>query len=189
MTDLAGGPPVLDVRRVPIGALRPHEKNYNHGDVELIRESIREHGIYRPVIVARDGTILAGRHVYKAVIEEGHTEVDVVVRDLDPDSREAKRLMVVDNYAAKLAREDPVMLREVLDDIAGADRELWADALLGSGFSPASYQALIDSLAPPVPPEEFPSYDGDLPTSYCCPGCGYEWSGDAQAGRKRGLDG
>lgn len=185
MTDLAGGPPALDVRRVPVGSLRPHEKNYNHGDVQLIRESIREHGIYRPVIVARDGTILAGRHVYQAVIEEGHEEIDVVVRDLDPDSPEAKRLMVVDNYAAKLAREDPVMLRELLDDIAGADAALWDRTLLGSGFSVESYQALIASVAPPTPPEEFPFYDDDLATSFCCPSCGYEWSGNALAGRKR----
>lgn len=31
-----------------------------------------------------------------------------------------------------------------------------------------------------VPPEEFPEYDEDIETEYCCPKCGYEWSGAAK---------
>jgi len=28
-----------------------------------------------------------------------------------------------------------------------------------------------------VAPSEFPEYDENLETAYCCPKCGYEWSG------------
>jgi len=32
-------------------------------------------------------------------------------------------------------------------------------------------------LPEPETPPQFPSYDDDISTDYCCPQCGYEWSG------------
>jgi rubredoxin len=43
-----------------------------------------------------------------------------------------------------------------------------------------SKQAPIPPEAEAAPPEEFPTYDEDLPTDFCCPKCGYTWSGKPQ---------
>lgn len=34
-----------------------------------------------------------------------------------------------------------------------------------------------DSMSQDTSPEDFPEYNDDIDTQYCCPECGYEWSG------------
>lgn len=114
--------------------LLPHPQNYRtHPDDQRdhIRASLREHGFYRNVVVASDGTILAGHGVVEVAIEEKMESVPVIRLDISSDSPEAVRVLISDNYASHLARDDDRSLSELLKGLADGGG---ADALLGTGF-------------------------------------------------------
>ena len=52
---------------VPIDDVRPYAHNPRRGDLEAIKESLRQHGQYRPVVASvRTSEILAGNHTWQA---------------------------------------------------------------------------------------------------------------------------
>jgi ParB-like chromosome segregation protein Spo0J len=68
------------VEMVPIDELRPHPRNYRvHPEDQLahVEHSMRTNGVYRNVVAARDGTILAGHGVVLAARKIGLAEVPV----------------------------------------------------------------------------------------------------------------
>jgi hypothetical protein len=123
----------LPVETVIIASLRPHPKNYReHPDDQLehIVESIREHGIYRNVVVAKDGTILAGHGVVLAATKMGMTSIPVVRLDVMPDDPRALKLLIGDNEIANLGEVNDRALTEMLKDI----KERAEGGLLGTGY-------------------------------------------------------
>ena len=70
------GPPVADdltttLELLPLAELRPHPRNDGtHPPDELahLKASITTHGVYRNVVIAQDGTILAGHGVIQAAL-------------------------------------------------------------------------------------------------------------------------
>lgn len=111
--------------------LRPHPANPRNGDIDAIKESVRTNGVYRPIIATQDGTILAGHHLYHALGELGHDTVDVVLLPLDPNSAEARRIMVADNRTADLGRYDESVLLDLLDSLPDLDGTGYTDRDLG----------------------------------------------------------
>ena len=80
--------------------MKPHPRNYKQHppeQIEHIMRSIEEHGFIRPVVVARDYTILAGHGLVQAARQLGRTRVPVMQLDLDPDDPRALKLLVADN--------------------------------------------------------------------------------------------
>lgn len=120
---------------VSISDLQAHPRNYReHPDDQLahIERSLRDHGFYRNVVVARDNTILAGHGVVEAARRQGATDIPVIRLDLDPDSVEALKVLTGDNHASALAIDDDRMLAEMLREIR---EDPGNDAgLLGTGF-------------------------------------------------------
>jgi hypothetical protein len=126
---------------VAIGSLKPHPRNYRgHPDDQLshITESIRTNGIYRNIVVARDGTILAGHGVVEAAKKMGLKEVPVIRIDVDPEDTKALKIMTGDNEISHLAELDDRTLTELLKDINLRDPE----KLLGTGFDEQMLAAL-----------------------------------------------
>jgi hypothetical protein len=140
---------------VAIAELRPHPENYRvHTDQQLehIAESLREHGQYRNVVVARDLTILAGHGVVESADQKlGWTEITVVRLDLDPDDPRALKLLVSDNELGRLADVDDRLLSEHLKAILEHDGRL-----LGTGFDEAMLANLVFVTRPET---EIPSLD------------------------------
>jgi ParB-like chromosome segregation protein Spo0J len=154
--------PDLTVERVPWDSLTQHPRNPRNGDVAAIVASIRANGVYRPVIVARDGTILAGHHLWLALGELGRTEVDVVRLPVHPASTEAVRILLADNRTADLGNYDDGLLAQLL-------RDLDADAgLIGTGYDHDDLAALLASI-------EDPGHGFGVPEAEAlrCPNCGY----------------
>jgi len=134
-----GYAPRLDTRSVRWSSLRPHPENAWNGDTDAIRESVDANGVYRPVVVAREGTILAGHHLYYVLGEDGSDPmVDVVVIDCDPYSDKARRIMVADNRTASLGRYDDAAHLRLLDALRESDT-----GLLGTGYEDED----VDELA------------------------------------------
>jgi len=122
----------------PIDDLTPHPRNYRqHRDDQIahIVQSIKDHGFYRNVVVAKDNTILAGHGVVLAARELNITEIPVVRIDCEPDSPQALKLLAADNYIQHLAMDDDRMLTDLLKEVAESD------VLLGTGFDDCSLAA------------------------------------------------
>jgi hypothetical protein len=116
----------LAVERVPTDTLTAHERNPRRGDIARVADSLLINGQYRPLVVARDGTIIAGNHTWQAVKRLGWTEVDITRLDIDPDSDEAWRIMLADNRTSDLGTYDDTLLLSILDALP--------DATLGTGY-------------------------------------------------------
>jgi hypothetical protein len=163
---------------VPIDSLVPHPNNPRQGDVGAIVQSIRANGFYG-AIVAQAGTnvIIVGEHRWLAAKEAGMTKVPAAFADVDDAT--ALRVMLADNRTSDLASYDQGLLAEVLKAAVTSSN------LEGTGYDGDDLDALIAGIAGPEAPEEFKNVDGSLETSYCCPRCGYEWSGSPSPGSKR----
>ena len=125
-----------------MGALKPHPRNYRkHPDdqQEHLRRSLRDHGLYRNVITARDGTILAGHGVVEAAQAEGLEQVPVVRLDVEPDDPRALKVLTGDNELARLAEVNDRELAELLRQISEVD----AVGLLGTGWDEAMLANLV----------------------------------------------
>jgi len=119
------------VEQVALTSLHPHPRNYQvHLDDELehIIESIRVHGLYRNIVIAQDGTILAGHGVAEAARRLGYTHVPIVRTAYTPDDPYALKLLIGDNEIRHLAEVDDRALTELLRELKDADE------LLGTGY-------------------------------------------------------
>lgn len=162
--------------QVKISDLKPHPKNYrSHPDDQLehIKASIKQNGIYRNVVTANDFTILAGHGVVQACKSLGIEKIEVVRLPFGPDSEQAKKVLIGDNQIAQLGIVDDRGMTEILNELAKSDPM----NLVGTGFDSESLQALIDSVSDRRPPSDFPSADENTATEYKCPKCSYCWSG------------
>lgn len=118
---------------VSLDELKPHPKNYRkHGADQLshIMASIKEHGFYKNIVVANDGTILAGHGAVAAAKELGIKEIPIARLDIGPNDKRAMKILTGDNEISKLSEVDDRLLSEILKDIA----EFSLDDLLGTGF-------------------------------------------------------
>lgn len=122
-------------------SLRPHPRNYRtHPEDQLahIVRSIQLHGFYRNIVIARDGTILAGHGVVLAAQQLGLEEVPVIRLDVDPEDTRAIQVLTGDNEIANLGEINDRELTELLRELAAED---W-DNLLGTGFDGQQLAAL-----------------------------------------------
>lgn len=111
----------LTIEQTPIGDLRPHPRNARNGDTDVIADSLTVNGQYKPIVLAADGTILAGNHTYMAAMELGWDTIATVRLDVAPESPEALRIMLADNRTADLGRYDDGLLLDLLRDLDRID--------------------------------------------------------------------
>jgi hypothetical protein len=127
------GPVKSVLETVAIDSLKPHPQNYReHPDDQLahIEESIRVNGIYRNIVIASDGTILAGHGVIKAALRLGIKEIPVIRLALNPTSPAAMKILAGDNEISHLGTVNDRLLTQILKDIKDTD----VNGLLGTGY-------------------------------------------------------
>ena len=146
------------VEQIPIADLKPHPRNYRQhpaDQIEHIKASITDHGLYRNVVIARDGTILAGHGVVLASREMGLKTVPVIRVDLDPDDPKAIKILTGDNGISHLGEVDDRLLTELLKGLQET-----AGGLLGTGYD----DAMLANLIFVTRPQSVPSTAGALVT-------------------------
>ena len=166
---IANGNGDLRVEQVALADLKPHPCNYRSHppkQVEHLVASQEEFGVYRNVVIAKDGTILAGHGVVEAARERGDETAPAVRMAFGPNGRKARKLMVLDNQVSRLAEDADDVLVELLKEIGDADD------LLGTGYDPDELAALLT-----LPEGE--EFDENLDLSkiktVTCPECGHEF--------------
>ena len=167
------------LERVALAAVRPHPRNYQgHPEAEIqhLMQSLLTHGVYRNVVIARDGTLLAGHGVVEAARRLGYTHLTMKRTDYDADEPRALQLLAGDNEIAREAVKNEEALVALLQELSQEDPL----ALLGTGFDEAALKTLAEQaglVSPdfqPVGIEEQGRLDEKQPLE--CPACGHTWT-------------
>jgi ParB-like chromosome segregation protein Spo0J len=154
--------------------LIPYAQNAKlHSEEQVFRigESIKKFGFTNPVLIDENNEIIAGHGRVLAMKILGQTQVPcLVLSGLDAEKKRA--YIIADNRLAEIGGGwDETMLKQELDAL----KDIGVD-LSTLGFSEVDIQKLY-TKEEPVAPEEFDTYDEKIDTEYCCPKCGYGWSG------------
>ena len=102
--------------------IRPYDNNPRRNDeaAKAVANSIKEFGFQSPIIVDRDGVIIAGHTRYKAARRLKLQEVPVIVAaELDPEK--VKALRIADNSTGEVAQWD---LQLLVQELTGIDYDM-----------------------------------------------------------------
>jgi hypothetical protein len=105
-----------------IGELKPYENNPRHNDmaVDAVAVSIQQFGFKNPVIIDKDGVIVAGHTRYKAAKKLGITDIPCISAD-DLSDEQIKAFRLADNKTAELAEWDEDLLGKEMQGIINID--------------------------------------------------------------------
>lgn len=108
----------MNIVEKKLGDLKPYEKNprKNENAVPYVVKSIKRYGFKNPIIIDKDGVIIAGHTRYLASIELGLDTVPCIVAD-DLTEEEVKEFRLVDNKTAEFAGWDFTLLDEELQEL------------------------------------------------------------------------
>tara|TARA_R100000152_G_C6764881_1_gene189572 strand:- start:209 stop:1243 length:1035 start_codon:yes stop_codon:yes gene_type:complete len=127
-------------QQIAIDKIKPHPRNYKSHppeQLEHLKKSIEENGIYRNILVANDYTILAGHGVVEAAISLGLSSVPILRTNLSPNHPKALKLLTADNEVSHLAESNMREMSEILKEL------LVEDDLLGTGYDKQKLENLL----------------------------------------------
>lgn len=141
--------------------LQPYENNPRKNDsaVPYVAESIKRYGFKVPIVIDKNGVIVAGHTRYLASIELGLDKVPCIVAD-DLNEEQIKEFRLVDNKVS---------------EFAGWDFEMLAEELQGLEFDAGAFGFEIPEYNE-TSPDEFKEFGEEVETMNKCPRCGYEWN-------------
>tara|TARA_R100000655_G_scaffold93664_1_gene134967 strand:- start:1761 stop:2795 length:1035 start_codon:yes stop_codon:yes gene_type:complete len=127
-------------QQVSLDKIKPHPRNYKSHppeQLEHLKKSIEENGIYRNILVAEDYTILAGHGVVEAAVALGLTSVPILRINISPNDPKALKLLTADNEVSHLAESNMREMSEILKEL------LVEDDLLGTGYDKQKLENLL----------------------------------------------
>lgn len=109
-----------------IAEIKPYEKNPRKNDeaVEYVANSIKEFGFKVPIVIDKNGVIVAGHTRYKASKKLGIDTVPCIVAD-DLTDEQIKAYRLADNKVSEKAEWDYGLLEEELNGISEIDMALF----------------------------------------------------------------
>ena len=126
---------------VRITKLHFYPGNARRGDIDLIADSLRVNGQYKPIVVNKGtkapdlaNTILAGNHTVMAAQRLGWQDIDVHYVDLDAEA--CKRVVLVDNRSNDVSTYDVEELLNLATDLPSLD---------GTGFTQDAIDAMLEA--------------------------------------------
>lgn len=130
----------MKIANVKTDAIKPYWRNprNNAETIEGLMRSIEKYGFNVPLVLDKDGIIIAGHARYKAMLQLGKREIPCVYADID--KKKAKEYRIADNKLSELAKWDADLLKTEM-------REFDLDDLV-PGFSQKDMDALIGPLDP-----------------------------------------
>lgn len=166
-----------------LAAFRPQRANANKHKplgLKMVGDSIQRDGYSAPMVAAADGELFIGSLRHEAVSDVLPAEPIVIrsrgdrpiihIREDIPsaDDPRARRLGVADNIIAHIDYNPD---GEILATLAGEDAAL-RQMIEADELSLRAIQTFAIQ-----PPSDFKEYNENIETAYCCPKCGYKWSG------------
>lgn len=132
MTDIT----IIEYGEVELKRLKPYPKNPRKGDINIIAQSLKVNGQYRPIVVnKRTMEIVAGNHTFKAAQQLKWKKIAVGYIDVDEPT--ARKIMLADNRSNDAATYDYELLAEVIAEV---------DDVSGTGYSDEDRESLLHLL-------------------------------------------
>lgn len=102
--------------------LRPYARNPRKNDqaVDAVANSIREFGFKVPIVIDKNGEIIAGHTRYKAAKKMNLEEIPCIIAD-DLTEEQIKAFRLADNKVGELADWDFDLLSDELNEITDID--------------------------------------------------------------------
>lgn len=150
----------MDIVLKKLTDIRPYEKNPRKNDeaVKYVAESIKEFGFKVPIVIDKDGVIVAGHTRYKAAKKLNLKEVPCIVAD-DLTDEQIKAFRLADNKVAEKAEWDFELLGDELDDLFTFDMTLFGFDEFAEDEEPAE---IVEDDYDITPPEEPKAKRGDI---------------------------
>lgn len=169
----------MPTSKTHISNLKPDPNNarrHTPRGIGTIERSLQRDGFGRSILLANDGTIIAGNATTEAatnagienvrIIESDGTEIIAVKRtDIEPGSAEFVSLAIADNRASEHSSFDPEVLQALIAEGKVDADEFWF---------PEELAEVLET----VPDVEFPEYTEDVENDVqmCeCPECGHRF--------------
>ena len=121
-----------------IDRIKPYEQNprkITDKAIEVVAESIKSFGFKNPILVDKDGVIIAGHTRRLAAQKLGIESVPVVVCD-DLTEQQVKALRLADNKTSEFSKWEPAILEAELLDVSDIDMQAF-------GFEPPELPAEV----------------------------------------------
>ena len=112
----------IEIQYKKLADIKPYEKNPRKNDdaVEYVMNSIREFGFKVPIVIDREGVIVAGHTRYKAAKKLRMKETPRIIAD-DLSDEQIKAFRLADNKVAEKAEWDFELLNDELENILNFD--------------------------------------------------------------------
>lgn len=106
----------------PLAKIKPYPNNPRLNDeaATFVANSIRDFGFRSPIVVDKDGVVIAGHTRLKAAKKLGLKEAPVIVAS-DLSNEQVKALRLADNKTAEMAEWDLDLLEQEISEIAEID--------------------------------------------------------------------
>ena len=135
-----------------ITEITPYEKNPRKNDeaVEYVANSIKEFGFKVPIVIDKNGVIVAGHTRYKAAQELGLEKLPCVIAD-DLTEEQIKAFRIADNKTGEIATWDILSLSDELKSIESEEMTEFGydfddlESILNFGNVINSYISSIDN--------------------------------------------
>jgi hypothetical protein len=157
-------PKIERIERVPIDSVIPDPENarlHPERNLAALANSLKRFGQQRPIVVSKDGIIIAGNGAYGVMKSLGWTEVVVAFSSLEGD--EARAYAIADNRAGELAAWNDDVLRKQLDELC----QISPDLLSAAGYAEEELRALLERA--PISVAELGATEGgvsELPSGF-----------------------
>lgn len=134
----------MNVQMKRIDEIRPYENNprKNEQAVDAVAASIQEFGFRQPIVIDKNGVIIAGHTRYKAAKSLGLTEVPCEIAS-DLTDEQAKAYRLADNKSGELASWDYELLDVELEELQ-ADFDMTDFGFIDCGISDEQINAFFD---------------------------------------------
>jgi ParB-like chromosome segregation protein Spo0J len=103
-------------------------RKHDQRNLDAIKASLDKFGQRKPIVISKEGVILAGNGTVTAAKELGWSTIDVTVAPADWDQATAKAYALADNRTAELAEWDTSVLASQLMELQDQD---WDTSQLG----------------------------------------------------------
>ena len=140
----------MNVTLRPIDSVTPYDKNPRkvpQKAIDAVANSLRLYGFRQPIVVDKDGVIIAGHTRRLGAQQLGMTEIPVHVADLSPEQARAYRL--ADNQTRELTDWDDDALAQELYELSQSSDEGLAKLAEMTAFDESELAKMIDAVNPP----------------------------------------
>jgi DNA modification methylase len=130
LTNKRGGPRVVAQKEmrlelVDIASIREYERNtkdHPREQIEDLKQSLERYGPTKPVLIDKDGVIVAGHGIVRALKERGETKVHIIrLRNLS--EKLVREYRLADNKLAEKSKWNDELLADELAEIMALDLE------------------------------------------------------------------